>query len=209
MSSVTEEKEVNETKKKKKRPLVKFRLRKDAGPHYIGNPDFDPEEPVDDEDNPRDIELLAGQTCMSRRSLDILFPNKFIRLGEPDVRSTSGGGEDISPIDDPNKDRPVRSQEHARLNQADRFLREEELEGKPELKKLAKGQRTREAEADEKYGDDVTNDYEEAGEQDYRVFKKGKKFAIFDADDLEQPVKKGLKEKQVAKALKELSGEEG
>lgn len=195
-------------KKKGKKPVLKFRLRRDAGLHFEKNLDFDPAEP-DDEDNPREYEFEAGDTIESRRRLDKLFPNKF-QLLEGHAPSQGIGGDDYDdPDEDPDKDRPVRSVEDARLRRSRRYLEEEELEGKPHLQKLARGERKSKAmEAYEKFGDDVTDSFEGAKEADFVVYKtKNGKHTIADADEPLKPLRKGIREKHVGKALKELQDE--
>jgi len=194
-------------KKKGKKPILKFRLRRDCGPHFEKNLDFDPSEP-DDEDNPKEFEFAPGDTIESRRRLDKLFPNKF-QLLEGHSPSQGIGGDDYdNPDDDPDRDRPVRSVEDARLRRSRRYLEEDELDGKPHLQKLARGERkSRAMEAFEKHGDDVTDKFDGAKEADFIVYEKNGKHTIADADEPLKPLRKGLKEKHVAKALKELQEE--
>jgi hypothetical protein len=198
----------------KKKPLLKFQLRRDAGPHFEKNLDFDPSEP-EDEHNPRDVEFAPGETVGSRRRLDKVFPNKF-RLMAGQAAPTQGAGGDIydDPDEDPDKDRPVRSAEEALTRQRGRYLDESELEdgedgpSKEELRKLAKGQRqTKAMEAYEKFGEDVTDDYPEAKDADFVVFEKNGKFTIADGDEPTKPLRKGLKAGKVKSAIQELQEE--
>lgn len=63
-------------KKKGKKGLKRFRLRRGVGTHYEPNPNFDrdlPEEPG----NWREIKYEAGDVVVSPRDLDKIFVNKF------------------------------------------------------------------------------------------------------------------------------------
>lgn len=58
------------------RSVQKFRLKEKVGPHSEPNPKFDKNQP-ESEDNPRDIEFVAGKIVSSDRNLIDLFPGKF------------------------------------------------------------------------------------------------------------------------------------
>lgn len=146
----------------------KFKLLKGAGPHFEPNPDFDPDSPEDD-DNIRDVEYAPGSIVTSTRPLDKLFVNKFQPIEGADPGQTSGG--DVHDRrDDPNADRPVRSVEDANVRSADRFLEDEELEGKEDLKKLAKGKKVEPHDEDE----DAEDFFEEEAPKKSKKKKKSK-----------------------------------
>lgn len=153
-------------KPKKERKLRRFRVRQNVAPHFEPNPNFD-KDAGEDEDNLRDIEYGPGEIVESYRPLDKLFVNKLDPITDSGDRADvqSAGGDVASDTeDDPDKDRPVRDVEDARVNRADRFLTEEELEGKPELKKLAKGKKV-----------DLDDDEEEDEEDEAPKAKKSSK----------------------------------
>lgn len=126
-----------ETKERKQKQTKKFRLKRGVGDHFELNPQFDPELP-EDEDNVRDVVYHGGEIVESTRPLDKLFVNKFEPVQGGSFANTPGGDVVDDPELDPDKDRPVRSTEDANVRRGERFLQEEELEGKPELQKLAK-----------------------------------------------------------------------
>jgi hypothetical protein len=129
----------------------------------------------------------------------------FLSKGDAKPSQGAGGDDYEDPEDDPDRDRPVRSVEHATRKQRGRYLEEDELEGKKELQKLARGERqTKAMEAYEKFGDDVTDDFPGAGDADFVVYHKNGKHTIADADEPLKPLRKGLKKEKVSKALKEL-----
>jgi hypothetical protein len=211
--SKTLEKEAKSGKERK--PVLTFKLRRNAGPHYEKNLDFDPTEPEDDEDNPREVEFAPGKTIKSRRRLDKIFPNKFL-LVDGEVRPSQGVGGDVDDEEnDVDKDRPVRSKEHALTRQADRYLDEDELDdgeegpSKDKLRKLARGERrkTKAMETHKKLGEDVTDNFAGARDADFVVYEKDGKFSIADGDEPTKPLKKGLKRAKVAKALQQLQKE--
>lgn len=192
----------------KKKPVLKFRLRREAGPHFERNLDYDPSEPEDEEDNPRDYEFGPGDVVESRRRLDKIFPNKFQPVQGNLEPSQGQGGEDYPADEDPDADRPVRSVEHATRKQPGRYLSEDELEGKKDLQAKAKGnKKTKSQKTTEKFGDDVTDDFDGARDADFVVYAKDGKHTIVDADEPDKPLKKGIKKAKVAKALKQLQEE--
>lgn len=155
----------------------KFELLEGVAPHFEPNPDFNAEEP-ESEDNLREIEYEAGDTVTTTRPLDRLFVNKFRALGAASPGRTAGG-DAPHPKHDPNKDRPVRSEEDARVARGDRFLEEDELDD-PKLKKLAKGkskvsegdeEEEEEEEETEESSEDVTDQFEGAEDTKLQIFK--------------------------------------
>jgi len=71
------------------------------------------------------------------------------------------------------------------------------------LKKSKKKRKKRDAaeELVEKYGDEVTADFPNAG-ADYRIFKKGTKYNIHESDDMDAPLDSYGNKKQVTDWLK-------
>lgn len=160
----------------------RFRLLKGCGPHYEPNPDFDPKQP-EDEENFRSREISPGQKFWSDRDLTNIFVNKFECLDAPGNRSgiqSAGGDTSDDPENDPDKDRPVRSAEDSLHRRANRFLEEDELEGKDELQELAKGKKVSASE----------DDGEEEPEEDQEVEEDS-----FDDEPEELPKKKKKKKK--------------
>jgi hypothetical protein len=198
-------------KPQRKGQVNTYRLRENAGPHFEPNPDFDPEQP-DSEDNPRATEYAAGQLVRSSRPLDQLFVNKFdVLSGGGNRGDFKGVGGDEHDPDHPDHERPVSSVEDAMVRRADRFLTEDELEGKPELQKLAKGRKVESDEkVTEKYGDEVTDDFDDAKNNDLRVFQDGDVYHVVDADDLHNPLtpKKGVKKAKVGDVISKYTQDE-
>jgi len=157
-------------KAKKDSGIGRYKLLPDAGPHFQRNPDFD-ETIEESDDNVRDIEYVAGDIVESDRPLDKVFVNKFQKVGGDEVptRRAPGGQVSRNAEDDPNKDRPVRSTEDATRATADRFLEDDELEGKPEeLRALARGEGAKkksvlddDEEEDEDASDEVVDEEED------------------------------------------------
>jgi hypothetical protein len=175
--------------------VMRFKLRDGAGPHYEPNPKFDPKEPESDE-NYRDQEYnKPGQIVKSRRQLDKIFVNKFEPLDTVDRTNFQSGGGDEIRSDDPERDRPVRDYEAARVNASDRHLTEDEMEDRPDLKKLAKGRKVEAEEEDEEESgeegaesderEDVTDDFDGAKDGGLKVFKTGDKFHVHEVGEEE------------------------
>lgn len=199
-------KTVEAKKNWKGRQIMKFRLRKDAGSHFEKNLDFDPSESEDD-DNVREFEFGPGDVVQATRRLDREFPNKFQLIEGDAKRPGVGGGDSGDDEEDPDAGRPVRSVEAARTRQAGRYLEEHELEGKPELQKLARGEKPAKkkvAKISEEHGDPVTSAFKEAEKAGVHVYEKGGHYTIIDAED-DSVIKKGMKTpKRVREALRKL-----
>lgn len=163
--------EATPVKSRKKKPIREYKLLPNVGSHFEPSPDFDPELPEDD-DNLRDVEYKAGDVVKSRRELDKLFANKFTRQinedDEPELIEAPGTTIPQDPENDPFRDVPVRSTEDANKRTAERFLSEEELEGKPEAQKLAKGVKPKSPldDDDEEDEDDSESDVDDDEEEE-------------------------------------------
>lgn len=169
----------------KKKKVREFRMLPNVGDHFEPNPDYDAEFP-EDEDNPRDTHYVAGDIVKSTRELDKIFANKFTRQvnedDEPELVTAPGTTIPQDPENDPFRDVPVESTEAANKKTADRFLSEEELEGKPELQKLARGVKAKnpldddeDEEADDEEESAEEEDVEETPKKKSRGAKKSKK----------------------------------
>jgi hypothetical protein len=192
---------------------MKFRLRKDVGSHFEPNPNYDPDQ-MSTDDNPRDNEYKGGDIVESTRPLDQIFVNKFdpiMTRGDALPNAAGGDVPATDPDKDPNKDRPVRDYEDANVNRAGRFLTEEELEGKPELQKLSKGQAVEVSEDEEDEGssegpgEDVTDAFSGASENSLKVYQDEEgTYRVYSKDDTETPIKgskKGFDTKKEVKAF--------
>ncbi len=172
--------EATPIKTRKSKPIRQFKLLPNVGSHFEPSPDFDPDLPEDD-DNLRDVEYKAGDVVKSRRELDKLFANKFTRQinedDEPELIEAPGTTIPQDPENDPFRDVPVRSTEDANKRSAERFLTEEELEGKPELQKLAKGVKTSKSplDDDDEEDEDASESVMDDDEEDEDVEEKPKK----------------------------------
>lgn len=206
--------EATPIKSRKEKPIREFKLLPNVGNHFEPNPEFDPEFPDDDE-NIRDIEYESGDIVKSRRELDKVFANKFTRQvhedDEPELVEAPGTTIPQDVENDPFRDVPVRSAEAANKKEAGRFLSEEELEGKPELQKMARGKVKSainddedEDEEDEDVEEsaepeDVTDDFEGAADANITVKKDSEGlYRAFHSDDPDSPMqgsKKGFSTK--------------
>lgn len=176
-------------KTRKSKPIRQFKLLPNVGSHFEPSPNFDPDLP-EDEDNLRDVEYKSGDIVKSRRELDKIFANKFTRQinedDEPELIEAPGTTIPQDPENDPFRDVPVRSTEDANKRSAERFLTEEELEGKPELQKLAKGVKTSKSPLD----DDEDEEDEDASE------------SVMDDDEEDEDVEEKPKKARGAKSAK-------
>ncbi len=195
-----------------------FELLPNCGDHFEPNPDFN-SALAEDDDNLRHVHYVAGEKVTTTRPLDKIFVNKFKQVsGEPSDSQTMGGE-----TPDPKaagKDRPVRSTEDAIKSAADRYLTEEELEGKPDQKKLIKAKPEDDDESDngdaededESGKSDVTSDFEGAKDGGMEVFKDsdGHYFVHEKGEDAPmQGSKKGFTTKsKVLAFIKKNTGEE-
>jgi hypothetical protein len=70
-------------------------------------------------------------------------------------------------------------------------------------RRALKEREQQQAEVADRFGDDVSDDYEDASNAGLRVYRKGDSFHVLDSDDLESPLtpRKGIKEKDVDKFL--------
>lgn len=169
--------------KKKSKPVRKFRLRRDAGPHFEKNPDFDRKLAVG-EDNIEHFEVKPGQVVSSSDDLMGKFPNKFI----PIVNGR------------PQADDSVPENELAENDEIEDEDQQDETSGL-EKKKAKKRKGT-------DVGKDVTDKFEGAEDADFLVYRKGDVYSISEADDPHNPIKTDLNAKQVKKELKKLIGDD-
>lgn len=117
-----------------------------------------------------------GQVFQSPHPLDEVFMEKFERLGGATARGRDFGPgfEGTSPID-----QQVDVSQRKGQNTLTRDVDEEEEVEEPE----AEADADDEAEADADRGDDVTDEFDGAKEAALTVFKKGRTYTVYDADD--------------------------
>lgn len=188
-------------KKKGKKGLKRFRLRKGVGTHYEPNPNFDPELPQEP-GNWREIKYEPGDVVVSPRDLDKIFVNKFTPQDrmEKDIKSEeeenlAADRENDAALEDTRKAAAESERLAKQAKAKGTILKEkghgddEDEEPEPEYGDDEDEALAKDADEDEDEDDeDVTADFEKAGGADLVVRKRGGSFYVHEKGE-DSPMK--------------------
>ena len=145
--------------------------------------------------------------CTSDKDLIALFPNKWVQVDAHGREIYTGDGEDFE--DDDMYDTSPAAVSGKEKAKAEKQKKKAYKELREEVKESEEAEET-ETEEEEVSGpgEDVTEEFPKANAADLKVFVVDNKYSVYDADNLEEPLKggSGLSKQELAKLLKKKVG---